>query len=208
MALVVTVILALTAFLLYRTAEARRCTGQSRLLASEAQARAAARLDDALLLASVAHGIDPTTEARTALLGLVTWHEKLHRMLHGAQGGVEGLALSADGRLAAGGDSAGRGSLERGRLITSVDAVAPNDIVNAVDFNPEPGELVAGGMSGIVRIFVAETATLRETERWNAAAPVPSVAYSPDGRFLAVGDLLGPCSCSEQRPGIAPHASS
>lgn len=205
-ALVVTIALAVVAFLFYRTSEARRRTGQSRLLASEALARAGTRLDDALLLASHAHAIDVTAEARSSLLQLVTSHERLDRLLHGATGGVEGLALSPDGRFAAGGDSIGRvlvWSLETGRPIASADAAGTSDIVNAVAFNPITGELAAGSSSGVVRVFALDGGLLRERHQWKAATPVQSLAYSPDGALLAAGDLLGTVALYQSRD---PHA--
>lgn len=192
--LALTTVLAISAFLLYRSAETRRRTGQSRLLASEALARREQRLDEALLLAAHAYQIDPTVEARSALEQLFTTHDGLDRTLHGARGGVEGLATSADGRFAAGGDSTGQvllWNLDTGQLVAKAAALEENDIVNDVKFAPDATEIAAGSMSGVVRILAIEPDGLLERRRWKAAAPVQSLAYAPDGGQLAVGDILG-----------------
>jgi WD40 repeat protein len=211
----VAVVLAAVAFALHRTSEARRRTGQSRLLAFEALARAGTRLDDAMLLASHAHEIDPTAEARSALLRLVTTHERLDRMLHGATGAVEGVAVSPDSRFAAGGDSAGRvllWSLDTGQLVAraaSADVPAhgdadATDIVNAVAFDPGRPEVAAASMSGIVRLLAFDGSGLRERHRWQMPLPVQSLAYSHDGALLAVGDLNGTVHLQTPRQPDAP----
>lgn len=193
-ALGVTLTLGITAALLYRTSEARRRTGQSRLLASEALARSTQRLDDALLLASHAQAIAPTVEARSVLQRLVMSHERLERMLHGATGPVEAVAIDPKGRFVAAGGSGGQVLLwhvETGRLLATEPSAENDDIIQAVAFNPVTGELAAGSHSGVVRIYDVSSGILSLRREVKAAAPVWSIAYSPDGAWLAVGDLLG-----------------
>jgi WD40 repeat protein len=151
-------------------------------------------LDLALLLASHAYRLDPTIEAESALLQAIQNHPHLRRILHGAEGGVEGVAISADATFTAGGDSAGKVRLWRndtGQLAASTESGEQGDIVNTVTFSPTGANLVAGSMSFLVRVFAVDGQKLRQTASWKEGSPVQSVAYSGDGALIAVGDLLG-----------------
>ena len=193
-ALAVTMALAATTFIFYRSSNARRKTAHSRLLASEALAREGSHLDVALLLASHAFQIDPTVESRGALLRTLMGHARLRRVLHGGRGGVEGVALSADEAFAAAGDSWGQLLLWRtdtGAVVDTSAATDRGDIVHAVAFSPTALRVVAAHMSGLVRVFGIEGNRLKLHASWKEEAPAYSLAYSNQGDRIAVGDLLG-----------------
>lgn len=97
-ALLITIALAVAAFVLYRRADERAHIAESRRLAADARTKLAAQLDLAMLLAIESFHHYPTYEARNALLDSLQQSPYLKRFLHGHTHDVLGVAFSPDGK--------------------------------------------------------------------------------------------------------------
>lgn len=194
--LVITVVLATAAFIFFQSAEARRKTAQSRLLAAESDTQRDAQVDLAFLLASHAYELDTTVQAQSTLLRVLLDHAPLQRILSGARGGLEAVAIAPDGRTVAAGDS--RGTLfvwdgRTGAVQATAHVTSTEQNVMAVAFHPTDGIVSAASLDGTVASWQLAGNALRPVpaRSWESAVPQYALAYSPDGRYLAAGDLLG-----------------
>ncbi len=114
-------------------------------------------------------------------------------------GGLHRLAFSPDGRIIAGGFGDGYATTGNySRIVKLWDAASGQEIrtltdfhnsISALCFTPNSRLLVVGCREGTVRCF--DTQTWAEAQRFIDSNPVASVACSPDGHTLAVGDEYG-----------------
>ncbi len=202
------VLLVVTALALYERhlAVERDRTANSRRIAARSVAARDRRLDHALLLAVEAvttKNIEPTTEARSALIDALLTRPEIETFLHMDEGDVQSLAFRPDGKvLAAGYDvyfgSSGGGvvlfdTTSRQRIQASPLAV-PEGSVESLAFSPDGKVLAVGygahvgsSSSGVVLFHAASGQRLPTQPRPVTKGDVTSVAFSPDGEVLAAG---------------------
>jgi len=105
------------------------------------------------------------------------------------------------GRGARGGDSSapgGRTSSHGARpssarnfaLLRTLDPGGTTNGVNALAFS-SLGSLATAGDSGVVHVWNPVTGRQQDAISTNSLSPVKAVAFSPDGRILAAGDVSG-----------------
>jgi WD40 repeat protein len=200
-AAVIVVVLAVTAGLIAvlngNTANVRQQVALSDNLAAASDNAVATNVASADLYALAAWQAHQTEQARSSLLSRAA-DPYLGSFAEPSQFVVATLAVSPDGRLLAVGGTpgpqfAGQSSVQlwdiaTRRLLAVFSAAEP---VRSVAFSPDGGTLVATPVtrSGNLRMWSVAThrqLSLPVTETGVAT----SVAYSPDGRLLAVGELL------------------
>ncbi|MBV9381101.1 MAG: trypsin-like peptidase domain-containing protein, partial [Streptosporangiaceae bacterium] len=200
-AAVIVIVLAVTAGLIAvlngNTANIRQQMALSENLAADSDNAVATNLASADLYALAAWQAYPTEQARSSLLSRAA-DPYLGSFVEPPQFVVATLAVSPDGRLLAVGGTpgpqfAGQSSVQlwdiaTRRLLATFSAAEP---VRSVAFSPDGGTLVAtpATKSGNLRMWSVAThrqLPLPVTETGVAT----SVAYSPDGRLLAIGELL------------------
>ncbi len=170
----------------------------SRRLADDSVALRQASPIGAGQLALAAYSVYPTSQARSAVEGLLLGQEQ-HGELPAVPGdsepqdsatGLLGVAFSPDGHLLAA--VGGTGYLRLWRLAAVPGPgvavrVDPGGRLEAVAFSPDGHLLAAGAADG--QVFLLDPATGRPAGRPIRDARrdgVASVAFSPDGRLLAV----------------------
>jgi WD40 repeat protein/class 3 adenylate cyclase len=159
-------------------------------LMPKAQVRAIATADGGRVIAAV-NGWTPRPNAPSSKGQLAIWREGriVRKPLDlGANG--DALALSPDGTTAAVGISAkGVGRIlivnaSTGRVERKIDPPNAAGDVTALAFAPD-GKLASGTWSGIVNLWNPTTGRSTGHPTLVAAAPVASIAFSPDGRTFA-----------------------
>jgi WD40 repeat protein len=141
--------------------------------------------------------LDPSNKAiatgsldHNVILWNVQTGERL-RWFSGHSKGVLTVAYSPDGRLVAsgGGDGVGKsGELfvwdtYTGKPKWNLKGKSETQVAS-VSFAPDGKSLAAGGVSGLVRIFATESG--RELQSLDANDELRGLAYSPDGKMLAL----------------------
>ena len=200
-AAVLVVVLAVTASLVAvlngNSATRQQQIALSDNLAADSNNAVATNLASADLYALAAWKAYPTEQARSSLLSR-TADPYLGSFAEPAQFVVATLAISPDGRmLAVGGtpdpQNVRQSSVQLWDIATRrlLAAFTANEPVRAVAFSPDGGTLVATPVTSSGNLRMWSVATHRElplpvTETGVAT----SVAYSPDGRLLAVGELF------------------
>ena len=146
----------------------------------------------AALLGLEAYAREPTAEARSAVLSAVPALEEYRRigepLAHGV--GLQGVAISPDGRLLASATDDGTVWLwdvttrrRLGRPLTG-----HSGLVNDVDFSPDGTLLASAGDDRTVRLWDVRTRRPSGRPLQGHAELVQTVDFSPDGTTLASGD--------------------
>jgi WD40 repeat protein len=106
---------------------------------------------------------------------------------------VQSVALSPDETLAVSGTQVGRVSVVRipsgealGELTARDDSKAHRDSVDSLAFSPDGELLVSGSKDGTVRLWQHQADNFHEIVTLPMTGPVRQVAFTPDGKQLAV----------------------
>ena len=195
--LVTAVIAAIVAVGQRNRAQTQAALATSRYLAAESVAESGAHPSLGLLLAAYGLKLTDTTEARGAMLSSLWQRPQLLKVLedHADRAwAISMLAYSPDGRRLAVASDDGTVVLwdvETGRPIGrpiggvhKADALTPQWIMS-VAYQPRGAQIATGNGSGEITIW--DAATGRKIARSEFGAPVRSLAYSPDGAYLAAG---------------------
>jgi WD40 repeat protein len=193
LALVVTLVLAVVAWIQRNEATLQARLSLSRQLAAEARVQFADQLDLGLLLAAESYRVADTLEARSTLLAGLAANPRLTGHLHGHGDLLGAMAFSPDGRQFASANRDGvlilwswDGALEKTRTIP-----LPAGSPTFVNFTPG-GEVLLGGDGPDVLRVEGERVVPDTGFRFPADAQVRGV--SPDGRravALEQGQALG-----------------
>ena len=155
----------------------------------------------ARLLSVAAWRINPSSDARYAMLTTATL--PLIRILDGNDGQVDSVAFSPDGKILASGgddDTARLWDVATGSPIgnpfegnsggvESIDSSPDsNDGVVSVAFSPDGKTLATSDYDGTLRLWNVTTGRPIGSPLTSTAGRVWSVAFSPDGKTLATGD--------------------
>jgi WD40 repeat protein/transcriptional regulator with XRE-family HTH domain len=154
--------------------------GQSKLLGD-------ANPGVAKLLSVAAWRLDPSNEARYAMLAAAALPGI--RILAGHAGPVESVAFSPDGKTLATGTRKGAVQLwdvATGRLIATPVTGGTGD-VSSMAFSPDGNTLAIGGFNGIVRLWDVATHHLDGAPITAYTSAIVAVAFSEDGKTLATG---------------------
>jgi WD40 repeat protein len=168
-------------------AEAQARVATSRALAAEAVSLQGEQLDLSLLLAVQANRIEPTAQAREALLGALVGSTDVVDYLRHHTEPVSGLAFAPDGRLLASADTAGDVVLWRVPDGTTQGAVmhVDDESVGALAFSPTGKQLAIAGTG----LSLADTTTGEVSGTLDIGdMRVDALAFDGDGsRLAAVG---------------------
>ncbi|UOY00194.1 TIR domain-containing protein [Blastococcus sp. PRF04-17] len=177
-------------------AEAQARVATSRALAAEASARRGGELDLALLLAVQANGVEPTVQAREALLGTLTARTEVVDYLRHHVAPVSGLAFSPDGRLLASADRTGDVVLwhvPEGRSSGTVVDL-PEEFLKGLAFSPAADLLAVAG-AALTLVDPEAGTTVGTLDIGNMT--IDALAFDQDGTHLAaVGCALVDNFCS------------
>lgn len=117
---------------------------------------------------------------------------RVERVLPGHDGAVTSLALTPDGLTAVTGSYDGtvrEWSLDPGEREPDARVIVPHDsawhVINCVDLSPDGALVAASSDDGMVRIWRRSDGSLVEAIR-GGSERVPSVRFSPDGRWVAM----------------------
>lgn len=188
-ALLVTIALAVAAWVQRGEAVSQRQTAVSELLASASRERLNSSLDTALLLAVAAYDTRKTTAARAALLTGVRRTENVARIFRVHGPGSARSAVSRDGRTLAAStaDAVTLFDVIRGARIATIAVTGPTPLALTDD-----GSLLAAVEGG--RVVLREVSRRGEVSRLPSRVRVTnalSVAFAPARRLLAVGTSEG-----------------
>ncbi|HEU5469255.1 MAG TPA: helix-turn-helix domain-containing protein [Actinophytocola sp.] len=160
----------------------------SRQLAAQALGLFETQPGTAMLLATEAYRIAPTTEARSALL-TITAHGAYQGELTGHTDAISRIAFSPDGKRLA--------SVSKDHTLALVDLqrrdhrtvlTEHNTWLRALAFSPNGQLLATGGDDSMVMLWNANTGTPVATLAAHTRA-VKAIAFSPDGATLASASL-------------------
>lgn len=177
-------------------AQTQAALATSRYLAAEAVAESGAHPSLGLLLAAYGLKLTDTTEARGAMLSSLWQRPQLLKVMadHADRAwAISTLAYSPDGRRLAVASHDGTvviWDVATGRPIGkplgvhNAGALSPQWILS-VAYQPQGRQIAAGNGKGEITIW--DIATGRKVTSPDYGAPVRSLAYSPDGKFLAAG---------------------
>ena len=195
--LTVAVIAAVVAIGQRNRAQTQAALATSRYLAAQSLAESDAHPSRGLLLASYGLKLTDTTEARGAMLSNLWQRPQLLKILEDHADpawAISKLVYSPDGRRLAVASRDGTVVLwdvVRGRQIGrplggvhNAKALAPQAILS-IAYQPQGARVASGNGSGEITIWDATTG--RKIARGEYGAPVSSLAYSPNGAFLAAG---------------------
>jgi len=180
-------------------AQDQRGRAEAGQLASLSLVRRDDHFDLALLLASEAFGQYDTFDTRSALLGSLGVYPSLSTFLQGSQDRIWALAASPDGQLIAAGGESGAillWGLEQAQSDAHVLS-AGTETVLALAFSQDGETLAAGGCArrgdngscaeGEVRLWRTADGQDLGPLPGTAGGAVQSLAFSPDGAYLASG---------------------
>ena len=193
--LAVAVLAGIVSFIERRHAQAQSLTSDAELLGAQAQTEP--NLDRALLLAVAGVKLQNRVQTRSDLLAALQRSPALIRVARPSRSKIVALQVSPDGKLLAVADSAGvvrfidlASWRPLGAAVQLAGTVAPQ----AMSFAPD-GRTLAVITEGAARSELdwisVSTHRVRHIQAWHGVVPPPptrtsSVAYSPDGRHIAV----------------------
>jgi len=161
---------------------------------------------DAGMTRSFVEGISPDRMSLRSSLLETSNGRVVHQVdsLHG-----NGAAMTSDGRLAAAVDRSGGGASSTGQYGFNVSEIATakrvvstgvghNKEITAMTFSPDGTHLATASFDETARIWDASQGT--EAARFATAGAVNAVAFSPDGRILAVGTEAGDAAVYYWKP--------
>ena len=188
---VVAGVLAVTAFLAFRSAREQERRATSRQLAALAS-DGATQGDVGLVLAREAYEFEPTVEATGALLTVLERHPTVTRYLHGHTDRVVSIDVSADGRwLASGSDDTTIRLVDLVNDTTTVLSGHERSVV-AVAFNADSTLLASSDDSGRVRLWDVDTGSPTVDPWQGHDARIRALAFHPvDPTVLATGSQDG-----------------
>ncbi len=162
----------------------------SRQLAAEAMAEADWDVAAAMRRALDAYRNHPTTEARSAVLSLASWHPYTAKLPSPVGIALE-TAFSPDGRVLA--VPGGPGRIGLWDVVTRTESTVlggPFGQALTVAFSPDGRRLAHGGQDGAIAVWdVASRSALVDGVRTDG--PVTKIRFSPDGRLLATAGDTG-----------------
>ncbi len=193
--LAVAVLAGIVSFIERRHAQAQSLTSDAELLGAQAQTEP--NLDRALLLAVAGVKLQNRVQTRSDLLAALQRSPALIRVARPSRSKIVALQVSPDGKRLAVADSAGvvrfidlASWRPLGAAVQLAGTVAPQ----AMSFAPD-GRTLAVITEGAARSELdwisVSTHRVRHIQAWHGVVPPPptrtsSVAYSPDGRHVAV----------------------
>ena len=197
-AVAVLVVASLTAagifYSLQQTTVQRQNVAVSRLLIMESETLGDTDPVTSKLLSVAAWRIDPSSDARYAMLAAAT--RPGIAVLTGHASPVNAVAFSPDGRtLASGGSDGDDGAVRLWDMATRRQIGGPltghAGLMLAVAFSPDGTTLASGGGDGNVRLWNVATRRPIGGPLTGPETSVNAVAFSPDGTTLASGDGIG-----------------
>jgi DNA-binding SARP family transcriptional activator/class 3 adenylate cyclase/WD40 repeat protein len=139
-------------------------------------------LGEAGLLAAAAERLRPDPDTRSALLRTLLTEPRLQATISRRPGGPQGLAVLGNDKLAALGPSTvDIINLTNDTVVKSFDLQRPSAIAATSD-----GRLIAAGSEDGTIVFSDTVSEAPDGAPLHLGAPVADLAFSPDGRSLAV----------------------
>ncbi|MFJ4558490.1 WD40 repeat domain-containing protein [Streptomyces massasporeus] len=177
-------------------AERDRIAVRADELAAEALDRGSPA-DRALVDALAAHALAPHTAAtRNALLSAVNVEQNLTKIVPTGARGLHAVGVSHDGGYAAAIDARDRLRVWNVRTAAETDVPAGLDGAAQLAFPRGKGALAVATDHGVASWDPADPG---RSPVWHTRAPATVVAYSRDGRYLALGGVDGTVEVRETR---------
>jgi WD40 repeat protein/class 3 adenylate cyclase/energy-coupling factor transporter ATP-binding protein EcfA2/predicted Ser/Thr protein kinase len=145
---------------------------------------------DTTPVSDVAFSPDGRTLVSSHLSSAVVWNVDGTQAIGAPLGGVSDLItevdFSPDGKWLAAGEFDGSTGVYRTSTRGQVVRIGGRSIVTAVAFHPDGKHVAVGTIEGRVRLFDSRTGRLVDSVLRRRNAAVWQIAFSPDGRLLAV----------------------
>ena len=194
---VLAVIAGLSAILAVRQSarvEAERRTAVSRGLAAQAVAKLEEAPDVAALLSLEAYRIEPTLEARAAVLGALPRLTPQTGVLRGHSGYVAGLQFRRDGRMLVSGGEDGTARVWDTRTRRQVHVLRPVELgtpVTGLAYDPGGARLAVSVQAGTFSLWDLRGPPHVGAPQGGYERAISTVAFSPRGDRFAAGTFLG-----------------
>ncbi|MYS95583.1 MULTISPECIES: WD40 repeat domain-containing protein [Streptomyces] len=177
-----------------KRADRDRIATKAEELADRALQRETRTPDQALVDALTARALAPNSPgSRDALLSAVNRETSISKVIRTKATGLHSLALSHDGRYAAGIDAQRRLRVWDARSASPVTVPVELRKVNTIGFPQTDGALAVATERGVARWDPAGEGA----PQWSTRTPASAVAYSADGSRLAIGGRDGTVEVQE-----------